>query len=594
MSLCINPNCSQPDHPENVRSDVCQSCHSELLLQGRYRAVRLLSDNTGFGTVYEADDRGTAKILKVLKINASKAIELFQQESQVLSQLHHPGIPKIDRYFTLLPKNSKKLLHCLVMEKIQGQNLQTWMHENPPLNIATAIDWLKQSLDILSCVHQKNFFHRDIKPANIMLRPNGQLALIDFGTAREITQTYLAKMGGRSGITSIASAGYTPLEQNNGKAVPQSDFYALGRTFVYLLTGKHPTEFDEDPGTGNLIWQPEVKEVFPPLLELLDEMMAPFPAQRPKDTQEILNRLTEIEKTYNLYRAHPSSLDRYKDAQHQTVDASVRSPDFAQRASSADRSRRPRSSEVAAASVAAPNNEGARGKKRFKAWLWLAGGGAAVLVAAASSAQLWQMRSRPTVDVPVAPLTVALPQWSDLPLPDAPPSLLMESPPTPTAELTLASLQLEDEDKQVMLKVLSMRQKRNSMLLEISLQNKSALPVKFFSNFIELIDDREQELSAIPEGLPEELPPNGKVISGNLAIPQGLLVGSQFITLKLADPEDGVALEIPQIPIAEFDTAKLPEKPADAGVLTAPSPSSSPSLSPSPSPLSSPSPSPSN
>ena len=72
-----------------------------------------------------------------------------------------------------------------------------------------------------------------------MLRPNGQLVLIDFGTAREATITYLAKVGAGYQITGIVSAGYTPPEQQNFQAVPQSDFFALGRTFVYLLTGQN-------------------------------------------------------------------------------------------------------------------------------------------------------------------------------------------------------------------------------------------------------------------------------------------------------------------------------------------------------------------
>ncbi len=52
MSLCINPICPKPDHPNNHKQHHCQSCGSDLLLQGRYRVIRLLSDNSGFGKIY--------------------------------------------------------------------------------------------------------------------------------------------------------------------------------------------------------------------------------------------------------------------------------------------------------------------------------------------------------------------------------------------------------------------------------------------------------------------------------------------------------------------------------------------------------------
>jgi serine/threonine protein kinase len=572
MSLCINPNCPQPDHPGNVRSDVCQSCHSDLLWQGCYRATRLLSDNTGFGTVYEADDRGTAKILKVLKINAPKAIELFKQESQVLSQLHHPGIPKIDSYFTLTPVNSKKPLYCLVMEKIQGQNLQAWMHNNPPLDCALAIDWLKQLIEILACVHQKNFFHRDIKPANIMLRPNGQLALIDFGTAREITQTYLAKMGGRSGITSIASAGYTPLEQNNGKAVPQSDFYAVGRTFVYLLTGKHPTEFDEDPGKGILIWQSEVRKAFPPLLTLIDEMMAPFPAQRPKDTKEILERLVEIEKTYNLYRSHPLGLAGYRDGQKADAIASSANPLRDRFADGLASTPAPlfRDSEAQAASLASPHPQ---------TWFKV-GGGVLLLAIAGSAVGFFSIRSRPVTNTPIMPLTLALPPRSNLPLPEAPPTPLAESSPSPAIAPKPTPPSFEGKDKGVILVVKSLSQKKNDVILEINLTNQGPRAVKFLYNFLELTDNLERELSAVPEGLPDELPANGKTVSGTLKIPAALLIGAESISLKLIDPEDNLNIQIPRIPIAKFPPPNPSGKPGETSLSSPPSSVVTPTPSP--------------
>jgi WD40 repeat protein/predicted Ser/Thr protein kinase len=271
------------------------------LLQERYRVKQLLGEGS-FSKTYEVDDQGTRKILKVLLLNDPKAVALFEQEARVLSQLRHPGIPHVEAngFFTYLPKNSHQPLHCLVMEKIDGINLEAWRRqpENLPLSQAQALNWLKQLVEILRQVHQKLYFHRDIKPSNILLTPNGQLVLIDFGSAREVSDTYLVKVNDGRDIRSVASPGYTPIEQARGKAVPQSDFFALGRTFVYLLTDKSPNDFAEDPRTGELLWQHQAPQVSKAVTDLLDDLMAVFPAHRPHNAQDILQRLTAIDHSW--------------------------------------------------------------------------------------------------------------------------------------------------------------------------------------------------------------------------------------------------------------------------------------------------------
>ena len=128
-----------------------------------------------------------------------------------------------------------------------------------------------------------------------MLRPNGQLVLIDFGAAREMTNTYMAKMVRGSVLTSIGSPGYIPPEQANGKGVPQSDFFSLGRTFVYLLTGQSPSNFPESPTTGQMIWHSSAPKIPTLLLEFVDQLMSSFVGNRPKNAQEILQKLQQIE-----------------------------------------------------------------------------------------------------------------------------------------------------------------------------------------------------------------------------------------------------------------------------------------------------------
>lgn len=136
-----------------------------------------------------------------------------------------------------------------------------------------------------------------------MLRADGQLVLIDFGTAREVTDTYMSKRS-EGQVTGLFSAGYSPLEQLNGQAVPQSDFFALGRTFVYLLTGKHPSEF-YDSYVDDLHWQDCASNLSPPFVDFLDRLMARLPSQRPQSADEILQKLAEIYR--NLYGTEPTS-----------------------------------------------------------------------------------------------------------------------------------------------------------------------------------------------------------------------------------------------------------------------------------------------
>ncbi len=298
VSYCLNPKCPNPTDPANENRRTCCQCGSDLLLEGRYRVIKQLGGG-GFGKTFEIDDQGKCKVVKVLLKNHPKAVALFKQEAKVLSQLNHPGIPKVDPdgYFTYLPKGSDEALHCLVMEKIEGLNLQDWMKERKkePISQEHALEWLRELTEILEQVHNLQYFHRDIKPQNIMRKPNGQLVLIDFGTAREVSGTYIAKVEQGQNVTGIVSPGYTPPEQTNGKAVPQSDFFALGRTFIYLLTGKPPTAYPENPRTGKLLWRKGAPNLSDQFAGTIDFLMAPFPGNRPQTPQAILKCLEDIQ-----------------------------------------------------------------------------------------------------------------------------------------------------------------------------------------------------------------------------------------------------------------------------------------------------------
>ncbi|NEP02007.1 MAG: protein kinase [Symploca sp. SIO2E9] len=286
-----------------------------MLIQNRYRIIRKLGKG-GFGQTFEVDDGGTLKVLKVLNVDSfhsperqKKSVALFLREATVLSRLEHPGIPRVetDGYFNYLDPGGKTI-HCLLMEKIEGKNLKQWLATpgNQPMSQELAIAWLEQLADILAQLHQQELIHRDIKPSNIMLRPNGQLVLIDFGAVREVTETYLYRQKANVTGTVIISAGFTPPEQAEGQAVAQSDFFALGRTFVYLLTGKRPIDFEKNPQTGKLYWHQSAPQISQKFADLIDYLMAPFPGRRPQTSQVILQSVEAI--TSPLVTKYPNPL----------------------------------------------------------------------------------------------------------------------------------------------------------------------------------------------------------------------------------------------------------------------------------------------
>ncbi len=315
MDYCINPLCEQRQNPDDVNHCLC--CGTSLLINDRIclvKPLRELTDNPfNYMEVFEVDDAGTQwnaghkrRVMKVLKWNTPKLVDLIERESLTLRLIEHPCIPKstLDDFFTFVPNDTKLTLYCLVMDKIEGQNLEQWLESNRAISQSLALEWLRQLVEIFDEVHRSGFFHRDIKPSNIMIQSSGQLALIDFGVARRVTDTYLAKVsgsggsstgrGGRYEITSVSTPRYTPLEQIEGQAVPQSDFFALGRTFVQLVTGIQLIDLPKDKQTGRLIWRNKAPQIDKPFADFLDELMAFLPGQRPQTTRVILQRLDNL------------------------------------------------------------------------------------------------------------------------------------------------------------------------------------------------------------------------------------------------------------------------------------------------------------
>ncbi|MEH2323704.1 MAG: bifunctional serine/threonine-protein kinase/ABC transporter substrate-binding protein [Nostoc sp.] len=298
MTYCINPDCSQRENPDNCA--VCENCGTPLILQNRYRIKHPMQiDRYRYTEVFEIEDlvnQDQPKVLKSLKEVTPDLLRLFDQEASILTSLQHPGLPAGEMLFPLV-LNTARQLRCFVMEKVPGEDLQNWLERHQCVTShKTALDWLRQLTQILQFVHENGFFHRDIKPSNIMLRPDGQLILIDFGTARQLAQTIV---NGKS-VTVIHSVGYTAPEQLEGHAVVQSDFYALGRTFIYLITGIDPAG---DRRQDLRHWYKYIKDQQTPqkFIDLIQAMTNSHPQKRPSTTQAILEKIENIHK-YSLVR----------------------------------------------------------------------------------------------------------------------------------------------------------------------------------------------------------------------------------------------------------------------------------------------------
>ncbi len=284
----------------------CPTCGEMLLLNDRYTIARKLSGNWDTNAevfvVFDNQELHVQKVLKVLTNQATHVLEMFKIEQTILMELDHTGIPKGYDAFEVSgrssssdrannpgnPDSAERSIPCVVMEKISGETLQDYLNSRGPIDQETAIDWMKQLVNILGYIHSQRLFHRDIKLTNIMRREDdGKLVLIDFGTSRHITQTIVN--GGQN--TVVFSYGYTAPEQLAGKAEMRSDFYALGRTLLHLLMGELPSEWNtftpRHPISGKL-------------LTLLKNLTEDDVKKRPKDAQKIIRRLKLIENEPRL------------------------------------------------------------------------------------------------------------------------------------------------------------------------------------------------------------------------------------------------------------------------------------------------------
>ena len=213
------------------------------LLGGRYRVARSVGKG-GFGAVYEAvDERFQARRVVAIKEMSDaqlspaekvQAIQDFRQEADLLVQLHHQNLPQVSDFFEEAGKA------YLVMEFVEGKTLEKEQEDaGGPLGEVRVMGWALQLCEVLSYLHTQvqPIIFRDLKPSNVMVTPNDEIKLIDFGIAR------VFKSAASKDTTSLGSRGYAPLEQyGRGQTDARSDIYALGATLYDVLTKTTPTD----------------------------------------------------------------------------------------------------------------------------------------------------------------------------------------------------------------------------------------------------------------------------------------------------------------------------------------------------------------
>lgn len=237
------------------------------------------------GTTFVGVDRKTGarvaiKLFDLGKAKDWKAQELFDREVQTLKRLSHPGVP---RCLDVLSDEDTGA-RALVMSLVAGESLGEVLAREKNIPEKRLWSLLVDTASILAHVHGQGVVHRDLKPDNLILKPDGNVALVDFGGVGTVRA--------KAGSTVVGTFGFMAPEQLYGAQMPATDLYALGATVLSLATGKSPEDL---PRKGLAI---DVDEAAPFLSDalraLLTKLLAPDPNERPKDANALLAELKGI------------------------------------------------------------------------------------------------------------------------------------------------------------------------------------------------------------------------------------------------------------------------------------------------------------
>ena len=256
------------------------------VIDGKYEILKEIGRG-GMSIVYLAMDKRLNKQWAVKEIrkkgngkNDEIVVNSLLAEANLMKRLDHPALPRIvdiiDNGVTIY----------VVMDYIEGESLDKILAEYGAQPEEKVIEWAKQLCDALSYLHsqKKPIIYRDMKPANVMLKPEGNVKIIDFGIAREFKEQNLAD------TTVLGTKGYAPPEQYSGQTDPRSDIFALGMTMHHLLTGVDPR--NGEPYSPVRQWNPELSEG---IEAIIDKCVQPAAENRYQSCSELLYDLEHPE-----------------------------------------------------------------------------------------------------------------------------------------------------------------------------------------------------------------------------------------------------------------------------------------------------------
>lgn len=221
--------------------------HCEKLLQGKYKGFflgrhKLLGHigSGGMSSVYLAEhmkmhDLRAIKVLPQSRLGKSSYLARFQQEAKAIASLNHPNVVRAHDI------DNQGDTHYIVMEYVDGDDLQTIVKKKGPLPFDKVANYLAQAAHGLQHAHDVGLIHRDIKPANILINSSGRVKILDLGLAL-FTDEAQASLTIDFNDKVLGTADYLAPEQalNSHKVDHRADLYGLGCTMYFMLTGHPP------------------------------------------------------------------------------------------------------------------------------------------------------------------------------------------------------------------------------------------------------------------------------------------------------------------------------------------------------------------
>jgi len=292
---------------EFVRREVLTEWQAEMLLRGKHRGFHLgpyvILRPLGHGNMgsvllahHEMMHRRCAiKILPNKYREDPDLLNRFQLEARAVAALDHPNIVRAYDFNKDVRDGSE--VYYLVMEYVEGQDLQRMVEENGALETQKAADLIRQAALGLAHAHEAGFVHRDVKPANLLVDAKGTLKILDLGLAKFAFEVENAS---HAGTLVIGTPDYMAPEQtvDSAELDSRADIYSLGHTFYFLLVGHRPFPRGTVPELlmAHCREQPEpINDTRPDvsfdLVAIIDKMTAKSPAQRYQTAKEVAESL---------------------------------------------------------------------------------------------------------------------------------------------------------------------------------------------------------------------------------------------------------------------------------------------------------------